>query len=471
MRGFIHEDFLLGNRTARRLYHDHAARLRIIDYHNHLPPDDLAGNRVFPNIAQAWVNGDPYKHRAMRIAGVPEALITGGAPDRERFDRWAATVPLTAGNPLHHWTALELRRFFDIDEDLNADSAGRIWTACNERLQTPTHSARGLVAKARVECLCTSDRLLDPLDAHARLAASGFETRVLPSLRADDVTAVDDPGFPRWTSDLSAATGIGVDGLEAFRAAVAGRLDHFGRAGCRLADHALDDFVYAPADDAGADTTLRRRLAGDPVADADLVRLRSTLLRFLGIEVGRRGWILQLHLGAQRRTSSRLRTLAGPAGGYAGIGRATDIGALCAFLDDLERADALPRTILFTLNPADNAALAVLTGSYAADGVPGKVQFGPAWWYNDHADGIRAHLAALSSYGLLSTFVGMTTDSRSLLSMTRHEYFRRILCDFIGARAEAGEWPRDETLLAEIVRAIAYDNPRRWILGDAGGPA
>ena len=471
MRGFIHEDFLLGNRTARRLYHDHAARLRIVDYHNHIAPEDLAGDRVFENLARLWVNGDPYKHRAMRIAGVPEARITGDAPDREKFDRWAATVPLTAGNPLHHWTALELLRFFDIDEDLNADSAGRIWTACNERLRAPTHSARGLVAKTRVECLCTSDRLLDPLDAHARLAASGFETRVLPSLRADDVTAVAEPDFADWTSALGAATGIRIDGLDAFRAAAAARLDAFDRAGCRLADHALDDFAYAPAEDAAADAFLRRRLAGDPVADADLVRLRSTLLRFFGIEYGRRGWILQLHLGAKRRTSSRLRTLAGPAGGYAGIGRAADIGALCAFLDDLERADALPRTILYTLNPADNAALAVLTGSYAADGVPGKVQFGPAWWYNDHADGIRAHLAALAAHGLLSTFVGMTTDSRSLLSMTRHEYFRRILCDFIGARAEAGEWPRDETFLAEIVCAIAYANPRRWILGGTEGAA
>ncbi len=471
MRGFIHEDFLLGNRTARRLYHEHAARLRIVDYHNHLSPSDLAEDRGFENLTRLWIDGDPYKHRAMRIAGVPEALITGDAPDREKFDRWAATVPLTAGNPLHHWTALELRRFFDIDEDLTADSAGRIWTACNERLRQPTHSARGLVTRARVECLCTSDRLLDPLDAHARIAASGFETRVLPSLRADDITAVDDPGFPAWTATLAAATGIGIDGLDALRAALAARLDHFDRAGCRLADHALDDFVYAPADDAAADTTLRRRLADDPVADADLARLRSALLRFLGIEYGRRGWILQLHLGAQRRTSSRLRTLAGPAGGYAGIGRAVDVPSLCAFLDDLERAGGLPRTILYTLNPADNAALAVLTGSYAGDGVPGKVQFGPAWWYNDHADGIRAHLAALASYGLLSTFVGMTTDSRSLLSMTRHEYFRRILCDFIGARAEAGEWPRDETLLADVVRRIAYETPRRWILGGTEGQA
>ena len=466
MRGFIHEDFLLRSRMARRLYHDHAARLSIVDYHSHIPPGDLAGDRVFENITQAWITGDPYKHRAMRMAGVPEALITGDAPDREKFDRWAATVPLAIGNPLYPWTALELRRFFDVDENLNPDSAGRIWAACNERLNAPTHTARGLVAQARVECLCTSDRLLDPLDAHARLAASGFGIRVLPSLRADDIVATDDPGFAGWTAALAVATGVRIDGLEAFRAAVGTRLDHFGRAGGRLVDHALDDFVYAPASEAEADAILRRRLAGDPVAATDLLRLRSALLRALGIEYGRRGWILQLHLGAQRRTSSRLRALAGPAGGYAGIGRTADIPSLCAYLDDLERAEALPRTILHTLNPADNAVLAVLSGSYAADGVPGKIQFGPAWWYNDHADGIRAHLAALSSCGLLATFVGMTTDSRSLLSMTRHEYFRRILCDFIGARAESGEWPRDETLLAEIVRNVAYANPRRWILGD-----
>jgi glucuronate isomerase len=465
VRGFIHDDFLLGNRTARRLYHEHAARLRIVDYHSHLSPSDLAEDRVFENLAQVWIHGDPYKHRAMRIAGVPEAFITGNAPDRERFDHWAATVPRTVGNPLFHWTALELLRYFEIDELLTPDSAERVWTACNGRLRTPAYGARGLVAKARVECVCTSDRLLDTLEPHARLAASGFETRVLPSLRADDAAGVSDPGFPEWVAALGAASGVRVDGFETLRQAVGVRLDQFDRAGCRLADHALDDFAYAPAGDSEADATLRRRLAGGHVADCDLVRLRSALLRALGVEYGRRNWILQLHLGAQRRTSSRLRSIAGPAGGYAGIGRACDIPSLCAFLDDLEGAGALPRTILYTLNPADNAALAVLTGSYAADGVPGKVQFGPAWWHNDHADGIRAHLATLSSFGLLRTFVGMTTDSRSLLSMTRHEYFRRVLCDFIGARAEAGEWPRDELLLAEIVREIAYDNPRRWVLG------
>ncbi len=468
MRGFVGEDFLLGNRTARRLYHEHAARLPVVDYHSHLDPGDLAADRRFDNLAQVWIHSDPYKHRAMRIAGVPEAVITGDAPDRERFDRWAATVPLTIGNPLYAWTALELLRYFGVEETLDSDSADRVWVACNARLQTPAYGARGLLAVAKVECLCTSDRLLDDLASHASIAASGFATRVLPSLRADDVLAVDDPGFAGWAGALGAATGISIDGLEAFRQAVVVRLDYFDRAGCRLADHALDDFIHAPVDDAVADALLRRSLAGEVPARDDAVRLRSTLLRFLGIEYGRRNWILQLHLGAQRRTSSRLRSLAGPAGGYAGIGRACDIPSLCAFLDDLERAGALPRTILYTLNPSDNAALAVLTGSYAEDGVPGKVQFGPAWWYNDHADGIRAHLATLSSYGLLRTFVGMTTDSRSLLSMTRHEVFRRVLCDFIGARAEAGEWPRDEAVLGETVQAIAYSNARRWVLGEGG---
>ena len=469
MRGFIHDDVWLNSRTARHLYHDHAAKLPIVDFHSHLDAADLAADRVFDNLALPWVAADPYKHRAMRIAGVSESQITGPVSDRERFDRWAATVPVTLGNPLFAWTALELKRYFDIDETLDPDSADRIWTATAERLRSPTHSARGLLVQRRVECACTSDRLLDDLAPHVRLAEAGDGPRVLPSLRADDATAAGDPGFPAWAAALGTAAGVRVDGLDAFRHAVGRRLDHFAGAGARLVDHALDDFTFAPADDAAVDALLRKRLAGDPLATADLTRLRSGLLSFLGAECGRRDWTLQLHIGAQRRTSSRLRAAAGPAGGYAAIGRPCDIPSLCAFLDALERAEALPRTILYPLHPADMEALAVLTGSFTGGSVPGRVQLGPAWWYNDHADGIRRQLAAATDYGLLSAFIGMTTDSRSLFSMCRHEYFRRILCDFVGGRAEAGELPMDESLLGALVRAIAWENPRRWVLGGKEG--
>ncbi|MCC6354351.1 MAG: glucuronate isomerase [Verrucomicrobiae bacterium] len=422
MRPFIHDDFLLRSEMARRLYHGVAEGLPIIDFHNHLDAGDLADDRVYENLARLWVLNDPYKHRAMRIAGVPERFITGDASDGEKFDAWAATVPQTLGNPLFHWTALELKRYFGIDELLSSESAGPIWDKCNAMLRDPSYSARGLIGRSSVECLCTSDRPGDDLAAHARLAgspitrwplsaASGADknirvTRVLPSLRVD-----------------------GVDGDEA--GAVVGCLDHFERMGCRLADHAVTAF------DSGA-------------------------LRVLGREYGRRGWILQLHIGAQRETSTRLRALAGPAGGYATIGDRCDIAGLCRFLDDLERDGCLPRTVLYPLNPADYAALATLTGSFAEDGVRGKIQLGPAWWYNDHALGIRQHLDALAHHGLLSAFIGMTTDSRSPLSMVRHEYFRRVLCDGWGEKVERGEMPGDEGMVGELVRAVCHGNAREW---------
>ncbi len=405
MTEFIHDDFLLKTRTAQRLYHEFAEGLPIIDYHSHLDTRDLADDRAFENITQLWIASDPYKHRAMRIAGVPERLITGDATNREKFDAWAATVPQTLGNPIFHWTALELKRYFGIGEMLSPENAGCVWEQCNEKLRAPEFTARQLIARVNVECLCTSDRLGDDLQAHARLANSDFKTRVLPSLRVDELPTGD-------------------------RASIVERLDFFHRMGCRVADHALVEFD-------------------------------SEMLRFLGCEYGRRGWIMQLHIGAQRQTSTRLRSLAGPAGGYATIGNSCDIPNLCRFLDDLEKEGYLPRTILYPLNPADNAALATLTGSFAEDGVRGKIQLGPAWWYNDHAFGIRNQLDTLANHGLLSTFIGMTTDSRSLLSMTRHEYFRRVLCDWLGDQAEAGMLPADEEMIGGLVRAITYENARR----------
>jgi glucuronate isomerase len=403
----IGDDFLLKTPPARRLYHEFAAALPILDYHNHLDPGELAGDRRFENITQLWIATDPYKHRAMRIAGVPERSITGAATDREKFDAWAATVPQTLGNPLFHWTALELKRSFAITERLSPETAARVWDACNERLRGPDYSARALIARANVECLWTSDRLEDDLRAHAQLAESGFATRVLPSLRVDEEADIDP-------------------------ARLAERLDVFDRQGCRLADHAV-------------------------------VRFASGGLRAWARQYARRGWILQLHVGAQRQTSTRLRRLAGPAGGYATIGSACDIPGLCRFLDEMEQEGCLPRTILYPLNPADYAALATLTGSFAEDGVRGKIQLGPAWWYNDHALGIRQHLDALAGYGLLATFIGMTTDSRSLLSMIRHEYFRRVLCDWLGDHVAAGMLPDDDQLLGPLVRGVCYDNARRWL--------
>lgn len=457
-------DFLLKTELSRRLYHEVASRQLIIDYHNHLSAEALAADKRFENVTELWVAHDPYKHRAMRIAGVPEALITGReTTPRAKFDAWAATVPKMLGNPLFHWTALELERVFGIREPLTPQSADGIWETVNARLREPGFSARGLLGRFNTECVCTSDGLLDNLAAHRKLAAAGFAVRVLPSLRGDDIAAVEDDGYSAWLGRLGQAGGQTLGSFDTFCAAVASRLDAFGALGCRLADHALDAFEHVPTDETAAAALFKRRLSG-PLPAAEGLRLRSAILRFLGSEYGRRGWIMQLHLGAQRQTSSRLRRQVGPAGGYASAGNTCDAASLCRFLDDIECAGTLPRTILYTLNPADNAVLATLTGSYAEDGVTGKIQFGPAWWYNDHALGIRQHLEALSSYGLLSTFIGMTTDSRSLLSMTRHEYFRRVLCGWLGEQAEAGLLPSDFSTLALLVCAVTYGNAKEMVL-------
>ncbi|MBC8127923.1 MAG: glucuronate isomerase, partial [Gloeobacteraceae cyanobacterium ES-bin-144] len=311
----------------------------------------------------------------------------------------------TLGNPLYHWTALELKRYFGISELLSSETADSVWTRCNESLRSKKFSARGLLDQANVECICTSDPLHSDLGAHSLLKDSDFKTRVLPSLRIDDFSKLGN--------------------LDT-------QLDHFSNIGCKLADHSVVDF--SPPE-----------------------------LRSLAVEYARRDWVLQLHIGAQRETSTRLRQLAGPAGGYASIGSACDIAGLCRLLDEIESSGQLPRIILYPLNPADYAALATLTGSFSEDGVRGKIQLGPAWWYNDHALGIRAHLDALASYGLLSTFIGMTTDSRSLLSMVRHEYFRRVFCDWLGQQVETGVFPNENSLLALLIRHVCYQNAHDWL--------
>lgn len=460
---FIHDDFLLRSGAARTLYHDHARTAPIIDYHCHLDPADLAADRRFANVAQLWVTGDPYKHRAMRMSGVPEQTITGSAPDREKFDRWAATVPRTLGNPLHHWTALELKMYFDITDLLTPKTAPGIWDECNRRLSEPGFSARSLLMRAGVECVCTSDRLLDDLSPHAHIRHTGAKTRVIPSLRADDIVDVDVPDFLRWKRKLDEKAGARVSDFDGYCAAVRVLLDGFSQAGCRLADHGLDDFHHEPAGEGEVARLFAWRLAGEALTAREAVQVKTAILRFLGIEYARRGWVMQLHVGAHRHTSSRLRRLVGPAGGYAGIGSGSNVPALIAWLDDLERQEALPRTLLYPLNPADFVPLAVLAGSFVEEGVPGKIQLGPAWWFNDHPAGIRAQLDAVASYGLLSAFVGMTTDSRSLLSMARHDYFRRVLCDWLGDQVEAGALPADLSELGGLVRSLSHENARRYL--------
>ncbi|MFO7937835.1 MAG: glucuronate isomerase [Kiritimatiellia bacterium] len=460
---YISDDFLLKNECAERLYHDYVCALPIIDYHNHLSPVDLGENRNFADFAELWVLHDPYKHRAMRIAGVPERLITGEASSRDKFNAWAATLPKTAGGPLYHWSALELKRFFNIDKSLDPESADAVWNEVNEKLTSPEYSACSLVDSCNVELLCTSDRLLDSLDQHKKISDSNWNTAVRPSLRGDDIIALDSPGYFQWLQQLGNAGGNPIVSYGDFCAVLNAQLDRFDLLGCKLADHALDDLDYIAVTQDECAGLFEKQLAEKALSSEEALKLKSGMLFWLASNYEDRGWTMQIHTGAQRFTSSRLRRLAGSSGGYASPGSCCDVSKLCAMLDDFEKNDSLPRTVLYTLNPADSAVFATLTGSYAEDGVRGKIQFGPAWWYNDHIMGMRQHLETLANYGMLSAFIGMTTDSRSLLSLSRHEYFRRLLCCTIAEWVNASILPDDFRLLEELLKGVCYTNAKEYL--------
>lgn len=456
---FIDGNLLLQNDAARELYHTYAAHLPIVDYHNHIDPKAVATDKRYGDMGELWVVSDPYKHRAMRINGIPEEQVSGPAGHRDKFEAWAETCPYTVGNPLYHWSALELQRVFGVSDLLCPANAASVWEHCNGLLQQDGYSTNGILRKWRVEILCTSDDLLDDVSVHQEAGrVAGFS--VLPSLRADSILGVDNAGFTAWLSRLS---DVPVKSLDDYLLAVSRRLDAFDAAGCCLADHALDNgFRFSLPSDGEAAHIFGRLLQGGEAGGSERVQLRSYLLYKLAGEYARRGWVMQLHMGAERFTSSRLRRLAGPAGGYATIGNSCDVRSLCDLLNRLETEDALPRTILYSLNPVDNAALVTITGSFMENGVGSKLQCGPAWWYNDHKEGIEQCLKAISSYGLLSRFIGMTTDSRSILSFSRHEYFRRILCNYVGRLMENRECPADMEFMGQMVQAISYGNARRW---------
>ena len=448
------EEILLTTALGRKLYHEVAAALPVIDFHNHLAVADLAADRRFDDLCTLWVAPDHYKHRAMRICGIPERLISGDAAPDEKFRAWAATLPKLAGNPLYHWTQFELKRVFGIDAALSPATADAIRSRANELLATPEFSARKLLKRFNVVYSAPCAAPTDALDGFKSIPGT------VPSFRGDELV------FPTVESvrKLAAITGEKIDDYAGFRCAVMKRLDDFHAVGCRIADHALDDgFHYIPVDESAA-AALFRRLLGGTLADAERPALASAILKMLMAEYAKRSWLLQLHIGAHRRTSTRLRRTLGMAGGFAGIGHTCDIDSLVTLLDDAECGTCgLPRTILYTLNPADHAAFAVLAGAFAGDGVPGKVQLGPAWWYCDHLEGMRDHFEKAAAYGVLSQFIGMTTDSRSLLSFVRHEYFRRAFCGWLGEKAERGEMPDDFETLRGLVRAVCFENAKTYI--------
>jgi glucuronate isomerase len=461
---FINDDFLLHTETARRLYHNYAAPEPILDYHCHLPPEDIAEDRRFGDLFEIWLQGDHYKWRAMRANGVAERFCTGSAEPYEKFKAWATTVPHCVRNPLYHWTHLELKRYFGIDELLDSKSAPRIWNQANEFLAKPDFSARGILAKFDVRALCTTDDPASDLSAHAKIAASRIATRVYPAFRPDRALGVDQPErFNAWIDQLEQASGIAVDSFGNFLDALRRRHDAFHAMGCRLSDHGLP-YCYAECcpEQAAAEIFSNARV-GKPAAPVEHSRFASFLMLFFGHLDAKKGWTKQLHLGALRNVNSRMVAALGPDTGFDSIGDWPQVAALCAYLDHLSRDQALPKTIVYNVNPADNYAMAAAVGSFQDGSIPGKIQWGSAWWFLDQKEGIERQLNALSNVGLLSRFVGMLTDSRSFMSYPRHEYFRRVLCNFLGREMESGELPNDEKLIGGIVGDICFGNAQRYL--------
>ena len=463
-RPFIHEDFLLSTRTARRLYHEFAEPEPIFDYHCHLSPRDIAENRQFKNLFEIWLEGDHYKWRAMRANGVPERFCTGDATPLEKFKAWAATVPHTLRNPLYHWTHLELSRYFGITELLDESSAERIWKQANEQLATPEFSAQGILKKFRVTTLCTTDDPTDDLRHHETIAASGLATRVLPAFRPDAALTVHRPEFfNAWLARLGQATGTDIAKLTDLLDALRQRRDFFHDHGCRLSDHGLDRCYAEQCTESEASAIFAAALSGNAASPADHAKFASFVIFFLGRLYAEKGWTMQLHLGALRNNNTRLLGQLGPDTGFDSIGDFPQAQALGAFLDRFDTENSLPKTILYNLNPADNYAFATMAGNFQDGTVPGKVQFGSGWWFLDQKEAMEWQLNALSNLGLLSRFVGMVTDSRSFMSYPRHEYFRRVLCNLVGRDIEAGELPNDDALVGPLVRNICHSNARDYL--------
>ena len=460
---FIHADFLLETASARALYHTYAERQPIVDYHSHLPPADIAEDRRFTNLHEVWLEGDHYKWRAMRANGIAEACCTGDAAAYDKFRAWAATVPKTLRNPLYHWTHLELVRYFGIEDLLDETTAERVWHEANARLLAGDLTTRGILRHFHVRVLCTTDDPADDLAHHRALRTSPLETRVLPTFRPDRALDVHQPDvFNGWVDRLAAAADVDVADLGSFLDALARRHQDFHELGCRLSDHGLDTCHATPCDDRRAAGIFAAARAGR-AADADARQsFASYLMLFFGHLDAEKGWTKQLHLGARRNASTRGLRSYGRDGGYDSIGDWPQVDALGQYLDLLDREHALPRMILYNLNPADNYALATMAGTFQDGTVPGKIQFGSGWWFLDQKEAMEWQMNALSNTGLLSRFVGMTTDSRSFMSFPRHEYFRRTLCNLVGRDVERGELPDRDDLLGPLIEGICYRNANSY---------
>ncbi|QEC52249.1 D-glucuronate isomerase [Anseongella ginsenosidimutans] len=462
MESFLSEHFLLQTESARLLYHDYAAGMPVIDYHNHLPPAEIAADRRYENMTQLWLHGDHYKWRAMRANGVEERYITGDADDETKFIKWAETVPYTMRNPLYHWTHMELRNPFGITDILNSQSAGAIYRECNRQLQE-TFSARSLLRHYRVEALCTTDDPCDSLEHHLAIARDPFGVRVLPAFRADKALAIENPeAFNQYMDRLSEAADIDISNYSSLLEALKARHDFFHQAGCRVSDHGLDTFYSEEYTDEEVLLIFLKVREGTVPSPAETAKFKSALLYFLAVMDYEKGWVQQFHVGALRNANSRLLSKLGADAGVDSIDDLVHARRMMRFFDRLDREEKLARTIVYNLNPADNEIFATMMGNYQDSSIPGKMQFGSGWWYLDQKDGMEKQLNTLSNIGLLSRFIGMLTDSRSFVSFPRHEYFRRILCNLIGRDVENGELPNDTKWLGQMIQNICYYNAKTY---------
>lgn len=459
MKNFMDEDFLLNNEVAVKLFHEYASKMPIFDFHCHLNPKDIYEDKKFKNITEVWLYGDHYKWRLMRSNGVDEKYITGDADDYSKFLEFAKTMPMAIGNPVFHWTHLELQRYFGVNDLLNENTAASIWEKVNSVLSSSDFSVRNIIKKSNVKILCTTDDPTDSLEYHKLLKEDkSFDVKVLPAFRPDKGINIDKDGFRDWVKKLGEVSGKDIEDYEDYLDALNSRIEYFDSLGCRLSDHALDFVSYEESTKIKVNEIFKKALEGEELSKFEIDQYKTSVLQFLGRKYKEFGWAMQLHIAALRNTNTRMFRKLGPDTGYDSINDVDIAQKVAKLLDSLDLTGSLPKTILYTLNPKDNYVLATLMGCFQGEGIPGKMQFGSAWWFNDNIDGMREQMRILANVGLLSKFVGMVTDSRSFLSYPRHEYFRRILCNLIGEWVDRGEVPYDVDLLGKIVQDISYNN-------------
>lgn len=462
MKKFMQNDFLLSTATAEKLYKDYAEKTPIVDYHCHLVPAEIAENKQFKNITEAWLYADHYKWRAIRACGFEEKYVTGGASDYDRFKAWAATMPNLLGNPLYHWTHLELARYFDIHTPLNEKTCDEIWEKCNAALASGKMGAKDLIKMSDVKVICTTDDPADTLEYHEKIAADkDFDTKVLPAFRPDKAVNIEKDGFKEYIADkLSKSYGSSIQCLDDLLAAMLKSLDHFEKLGCKTSDHGMDYVPYEPCTAKEADEIFKTALSGKKLTAEQADKYKTFMLSFFASEFTKRDWVMQIHYGVIRNQSSKNFALLGPDAGFDTIAGYDCVRNALRLLDSFETAGNLPKMVFYSLNPVENAAIDAMCGCFQGNDkkIRSKIQHGSAWWFNDHLEGMREQLKTFAATGVLANFIGMLTDSRSFLSYTRHDYFRRILCDYVGSLIENGEYPDDIEAAGQIIYNISYKN-------------